>query len=927
MKRASDKMQKTNSTPYIKISNITASNNKLVAKLFSSENISKFFLTDKFVVEYDKSIEDVDKSILAIPIISIVIPIAWATGADVYIEKLDRSYLNSLNKIEQVFKGWFPQFSFSGKIHVQNVISNKFNNKGYALLFTGGVDSLTSYIRNKDKQPTLISIRGADIPLNEYKFWNTVKGKLLDFAAVEGVNVQFIKTNIRAIPNESLLTSEYGIESWWGRVSHGLMLLGLCAPLTTEEIGITYIAASHAKKFKKPWGSDPLVDNNVSWADVKIIHDGYELSRQEKIKKLKHNPHYLSYLRVCWSQYKEYNCGYCEKCLRTIVGLILENIDPEVCNFNIKNDILNLVQIYLIYGTFDLKDSGIFMWQDIQEHIPVAIVDSEVSRRYESEKFFTWFKNFDFSNYKYNENYNMKEDLEIYVATKDGCEEFLDLDILFYGSFRGYWNFGDVIQLESNLLRARASCPQDSEQKFAICVDANVIFSRRDIDYFLRRFDVTHLIILGNLSDSAQSYGLTPINRLKAKTKIFHIYGGGFLNDYWGESAIAELKNLKQVFQPEELFFSGQQISEIFIRKFSNEIKSLMPKFFGCRDVKSVEYAKQEGIESVLTGDDAIDFIALLVNKSIDISASNCPHNEPNLLLHINLSSYALDTRYEMPLLQKINKYRRYIRNHEGFHITWLQSYLEDRPDVCDTFCALHKYQLMNSDPCGEIIDIGAATATCRYPETITCLKRTQYASALVSSYHTAMLLMALGIPVELYKSNEYYDQKICGLFGDNSESAIVDPQEVHSCWLNHLSIRKNWLMRELNPYSSSDLISLNNFDNYLKTIKSNLSSAPLDLAFSNPTRLRNRSTVPIQALDWQKEQTDRWWREAEELRHQLSSYAEQKDAQINQLQEHAEQKDAQINQLQYEINKMLHLKSVRLHRTLDKVLRRMGIS
>jgi len=58
----------------------------------------------------------------------------------------------------------------------------------------------------------------------------------------------------------------------------------------------------------------------------------------------------------------------------------------------------------------------------------------------------------------------------------------------------------------------------------------------------------------------------------------------------------------------------------------------------------------------------------------------------------------------------------------------------------------------------------------------------------------------------------------------------------------------------------------------------------------------------------------------------QLQEHAQQKDAQINQLQEHAEQKDAQINQLQCEINKMLRLKSVRLHRTLDKVLRRMGI-
>jgi len=85
------------------------------------------------------------------------------------------------------------------------------------------------------------------------------------------------------------------------------------------------------------------------------------------------------------------------------VGLILENVDPNYCNFKIKNNILNLVQIYLTKGILTKSGNDILMWQDIQRHIPETIVDSEVSRKYKSKKFFRWFKNFDFSNYKYNE--------------------------------------------------------------------------------------------------------------------------------------------------------------------------------------------------------------------------------------------------------------------------------------------------------------------------------------------------------------------------------------------------------------------------------------------------------------------------------------------------------------------------------------------
>ena len=50
------------------------------------------------------------------------------------------------------------------------------------------------------------------------------------------------------------------------------------------------------------------------------------------------------------------------------------------------------------------------------------------------------------------------------------------------------------------------------------------------------------------------------------------------------------------------------------------------------------------------------------------------------------------------------------------------------------------------------------------------------------------------------------------------------------------------------------------------------------------------------------------------------------RNAQIAQLQEQAQQKDAQIAQLHEEINKMLQLKSVRLHRKIEGVLRELRI-
>ena len=211
--------------------------------------------------------------------------------------------------------------------------------------------------------------------------------------------VSFIKTNMGQSLNQSLLARDYKVRGWWLSVNHALMLLGVCAPLTTKRIGTVLIAATHTSDFKEPWGSHPSIDNNIAWADVKVIHDGYELSRQEKIKYIAKYPEYLTHLKVCFSSGSNYNCCRCEKCLRTIIALILEGRDPKKCNFNIDDlKIFKYIKACLVKGKFEDGKNEIFMWQDIQEHIPEQFNNDMQG----SKEFFTWFKGFDLSKYRMN---------------------------------------------------------------------------------------------------------------------------------------------------------------------------------------------------------------------------------------------------------------------------------------------------------------------------------------------------------------------------------------------------------------------------------------------------------------------------------------------------------------------------------------------
>lgn len=384
--------------------------NVLVTKLSYPKSMKKYFSSDCIYAEYNRRIDCVDESILNIPAIAILVPLAWAIGANLSVKKLDKSFLESLNKIRPIMQKWHPNFSFSTEIKVEEVVSNKFSNKGCALLFSGGLDSTVSYIRNKDKKPQLISIRGLDVLTEKRQVWTNVAEQLTAFAKRENIKIHFIKTNARELFFESLLSIEFG-RSWYVRVSHGLLTLGLCAPLTGEGFGTLLIASSrgpqHPNEVRYPLGSSPLIDEKISWADVKIIHDSYDLNRSQKIMKVLRN-HVESgntiFLRVCVNPVKDLNCSKCSKCIATITGLAVAGIDPNKCGFKMSSQTwVDLKQSFmshkkqlfendLITPHFSYRTDD---WKEMQKEIS----RDDIPNMHNSKYFFEWFRDYDLVKY------------------------------------------------------------------------------------------------------------------------------------------------------------------------------------------------------------------------------------------------------------------------------------------------------------------------------------------------------------------------------------------------------------------------------------------------------------------------------------------------------------------------------------------------
>jgi hypothetical protein len=71
-----------------------------------------------------------------------------------------------------------------------------------------------------------------------------------------------------------------------------------------------------------PLGSHPMMDPLWSTQDVSMVNDGTEAMRVEKLALIATSDSALASLRVCWlNPDNAFNCGCCEKCVRTMLGL------------------------------------------------------------------------------------------------------------------------------------------------------------------------------------------------------------------------------------------------------------------------------------------------------------------------------------------------------------------------------------------------------------------------------------------------------------------------------------------------------------------------------------------------------------------------------------------------------------------------------
>lgn len=366
-----------------------------------SDGYEEIFTDKPFIIEYPENIESVPDSIAAVPFVANVIPIIWLTDGTLRVKNLDKDFYDCLDEVKTGYETMFPESTFTGNLIVDNIIPCDSATDGSVVFFSGGLDAVQTLVSHIDEKPHLLTIWGADIRYDNTDGWEIVRRGVEDSARKFDLPVDIIRSSFREFDNEAVLQNRFSKQlkdGWWHGVKHGIGLLGHASPYAyLYGLSTVYIASTNCPADGPVrCASNPLTDNHVRYNGAKVIHDGFEYSRQDKVRNVvnyvKKTGTKIS-LRVCWETQTGANCCKCEKCYRTMAGLLAEGANPLDYGFEESTETLPFMRFYITgqrshYATI----------QDYWPHIQKRVIENKsLLVNTPSWKFLKWIEKSDFN--------------------------------------------------------------------------------------------------------------------------------------------------------------------------------------------------------------------------------------------------------------------------------------------------------------------------------------------------------------------------------------------------------------------------------------------------------------------------------------------------------------------------------------------------
>ncbi|MBO4723687.1 MAG: hypothetical protein J5629_12290 [Muribaculaceae bacterium] len=368
-----------------------------------NRNLEKYFKTKVFFIQYEQELGDLPLSVLTIPFVNCMAGLSWLSGAMLFVDEIDENYYYSLKHIKSAYSE-LHRTKLNGVFVPSRLVKNVIKQSDECLLlFGGGVDCHSSYLRNREHISGVVNIYGwLDSIEQNNKIDEFDKKNTAIFAELFGISSYHIRSNFASQFNLSEIDKAYCTQlstSYWYGFLHSMAFLSIATPLAwAKGISNIMIASSFTKgRANVHCGSYITTDSEYKFGtNGKTIHDGFELNRQEKVKIL------VDYQRVTNKPYiiqacsfNDHNCCECEKCFRTIIELVAENADPRDFGFEIEGSIKEH------WKRIVFRDVG--LWGISKENYYYNLSKLRMKENHDNindKEFVDWFLNFDFNKAK-----------------------------------------------------------------------------------------------------------------------------------------------------------------------------------------------------------------------------------------------------------------------------------------------------------------------------------------------------------------------------------------------------------------------------------------------------------------------------------------------------------------------------------------------
>lgn len=187
--------------------------------------------------------------------------------------------------------------------------------RGTGLFFSAGVDSAYSLHSARDAVDLLITLIGADVPVQETARADRLRQSVRSVAAGYGLQSVVIETNLRQIFDRMIGWVEY----------HGAALAAVAHMLDDRISRVLVPSSADEASWLRPWGTHPGLDPLWGNDGLAIEHHAM-VPRFSKISAILQDPLLMAHLRVC--DYADHNCGKCPDCAFMLDALaVLDGFD------------------------------------------------------------------------------------------------------------------------------------------------------------------------------------------------------------------------------------------------------------------------------------------------------------------------------------------------------------------------------------------------------------------------------------------------------------------------------------------------------------------------------------------------------------------------------------------------------------------------